>query len=492
MDRIVYALTIGAVIIGILFPSLRPERLSFLPKPEMNVSRCIELHNEIVRLGWEGMGRLPEDFHPQTWFEHHGQAAQNVRGKLSSELIAFLEGAYEMSDSSQYFHYYASALMAPGDDMFAFLDGICSPRWVNQYEQHHGQLQDGSGLGRYIRLYFAVNHSSHPEGLIFDLEENVAIMAMSIHDSDGLCDSGRIKWHPLEDILAAWLDMMRTGKVKAVGPNTEWRPWELVPYTEHQVNEAVEVFDKLISAIEARMPQNDSPPNTEPSTLFDKAALDAAHIPPGFAHSFLTRARRPRFNFIAPGFSLPTNSSITSQPFFNIPDTIPQEHRDWFHSPPIHLFHSFKTYTRPDPHPNIYPEDIFGYPFNLSTYPAGLYFHECDNGNNQHDDAVVLVLPYAIGGHGWAKKADGSAFGENTHDESANSKDCYEELYQTGRQPFIKRHPVRLVQVLRSWVGMVERGDWAVGAEGISNWMDEWKNADTRGGWEKYVITPEW
>ncbi|KAL5416404.1 hypothetical protein PMIN04_008178 [Paraphaeosphaeria minitans] len=494
MDRIIYALTVGTVIIGILFPSLRPERLSFLPKPVMNVSRCIKLHNEIVRLGWQGMGRSTEDFHPKTWFEHHGQAAQSVRGKLSTSLVAFLEGAYEMQDPNQYFHYYASALMAPGDDMFAFLDGICSPRWVNQYEQHHGQLQQVSGLGRYIRLYFAVNHSSHPEGLIFDTEENVAIMAMSIHDSDGLCDAGRITWHPLESILEAWLDMIRIGKVKTVGPNTEWRPWELLPYIKYQVDEAVEVFDKLVSAIEARMPHNDPPPTAEPSTLFDKAALDAAHIPPGFAHDFLTRARRPNlnFNFIAPGLSLPTPSSIVSQPFFNIPATIPQDHRDWFHSPPIHLFRSSKTYTRPDPHPNIYPYDIFGYPFNLSNYPTGLYFHACDDGNNQHDDAVVLVLPYAIGGNGWAKKADGTAFGENPHDESANSQDCHDEVYQTGRQPFIKSHPVRLVQVLRSWVGMVERGDWKVGAEGISDGMDEWKKADTRGGWEKYSVAAEW
>ncbi|KAF2450979.1 hypothetical protein P171DRAFT_348907 [Karstenula rhodostoma CBS 690.94] len=458
----------------------------------MNVSRCIELHNEIVCLGWEGMGRSAEDFHPPTWFEHHGQAVRKARGKLSSDLIAFLEGAYETVDPNQYFHYYASALMAPGDDMFAFVDGICSPRWVNMYEQHHGQLEEVSGLGRYVRLYFANNLSSHPEGLIFDLEKNVAIMSMSIHDCDGLCDFGRIEWHPLEDILEAWLDMIRIGKVKAVGPDTEFRPWELVPYTEHQVNEVVEVFDKLVSAIEARMPPNDLVSSARPSSLFDKEALDAAHIPAGFAYDFLTRARHPRFRFIAPGLSLPTPSTIASQPFFNVPETVPQNHRDWFQSPPIQLFRSSQMYNRPSPYPNIYPDDIFGYPFNLSTYPAGLYFHERDQGNNQHSDAVSLVLPYAIGGNGWARKGDGTAFGENKHNEEENSEDRYSELYQTGRQPFIKRHPVRLVQVLRSWVGMVERGDWKVGAEGIADGINEWKKADTRGGWEKYYVPPEW
>lgn len=316
-------------------------------------------------------------------------------------------------------------------------------------------------------------------------------MSMSIHDGDGLCEAGRVRWHPLEDILEAWLDMIRIGKVKIVGPNTEFRPWELVSYTEHQVNEAVEVFNKLVSAIEARIPPNKST-NLEIGTLFDKGALDAAHIPTGFPYDFLTRARRPNFRFIAPGLMLPTLDSIADQPFFGVLETVPQNHRDWFHAPPIQLFRSSKPYTRPSPHPNIYPDDIFGYPFNLSTYPAGLYFHQADFGNNQHGDAVSLVLPYAIGGNGWARKADGTAFGENAHDESENSEDRHDELYQTGRQPFIKRHPVRLVQVLKSWIGMVERGDWKVGAEGISSGINEWKKADTRGGWEKYCIPPEW
>jgi hypothetical protein len=165
MDWVVYASAVGAIIIGLLFPSLRPDRVHFLQKPQMNVTRCIELHNEIVRLGWEGMGRSPDDFHPQTWFEHHGQAAQTARTSLSPDLVAFLQGAYEVTSSTN-FHYYASALLYPGDDMFAFLDGACSPTWVSQYDQHQGGLHTVAGLGRYVRLYFANSLSSHPEGLM--------------------------------------------------------------------------------------------------------------------------------------------------------------------------------------------------------------------------------------------------------------------------------------------------------------------------------------
>lgn len=40
--------------------------------------------------------------------------------------------------------------------------------------------------------------------------------------------------------------------------------------------------------------------------LLTPSALDAALVPePGFAHAFLTRGRRPRFRFIAPGLALP-------------------------------------------------------------------------------------------------------------------------------------------------------------------------------------------
>lgn len=172
MDRFFYALAIGAIIIGIAFPSLRPERLSNIPVSKMNVAHCIELHNEIVRLGWIGMGRPLQDFHPPTWFDYHGQAAQAARRKLSADLVAFLQGAYEIPDAytdRQYFHYFATALMTPGDDMFGFIDGGCSPAWVNQYEAYHGDLTQPGTLGRYVRLYYANSLVSHPEGLMWVL-----------------------------------------------------------------------------------------------------------------------------------------------------------------------------------------------------------------------------------------------------------------------------------------------------------------------------------
>ncbi|KAJ4287826.1 hypothetical protein N0V90_012530 [Kalmusia sp. IMI 367209] len=316
-------------------------------------------------------------------------------------------------------------------------------------------------------------------------------MCMSIWDGDGLCKPDRIRWYPLEDVLAAWLDMIKIGKIKAAGPDAEFRPWELVPYTESQVDEAVDVFNKLLYAIESRIPDHISTHKSATTSLIDHEILDAAQIPQGFAYSFLLRARRPSFQFIAPGLALPTPSTIIPQPFFGIMETAPEQHSEMFRIPPLLLFRSSLDFTRP-PSNNNPSEDIFGYPFNLSTYPAGLYFHSNSISRNEHADQVSLVLPYGIGSNGWARKSDGTLFGENINEELPHAKNMHTELYQTGHNPFIEMHAVRLVKVLRSWIGMVERGDWKVGERGVVSGIGEWKRADTRGGWEKYAIAADW
>lgn len=166
MERLIYAATIATILIAIFFPSLRPGRSDFFPAQRLNVSRCVDLHNEIVRLGWEGMRREPEDFQPKSWFEHHGKEAEKASKKLSKELISFLRGAHHVPEE-QYFHYYVSALLYPGDDMFALIDQTCGyvEHQVNMYSGFHKRLEHRK-LGRYVRLYWAVNHASHPEGLM--------------------------------------------------------------------------------------------------------------------------------------------------------------------------------------------------------------------------------------------------------------------------------------------------------------------------------------
>jgi hypothetical protein len=53
-------------------------------------------------------------------------------------------------------------------------------------------------------------------------------------------------------------------------------------------------------------------------------------------------------------------------------------------------------------------------------------------------------------------------------------------------------HQVRLVKVLQSWKGMVERGDWKIGASGVEGTIDSFEEADTEEGWWKFVVSIGW
>lgn len=312
-------------------------------------------------------------------------------------------------------------------------------------------------------------------------------MCMSIHDT-GIILNGRMPWYPLETVLEAWLDMIHKGKVRAVGTETEYCPWEIVSYSQTILDETVETFNKLVEAIESRLPEHTT--NTEDTTtgLADDSTLE--EFPQGFALDFMQRVRRPRFRFIAPGLEIPSSSSILDQPFsplLGAPGT------DGFSQiPPMLLFRSTTHYhDAPPTAKDILP---FGWLYSqLTRFPAGLYLQAGNRGSsNPFDDECVLVLPYGIGANGYARTSDGALFGENSEAAEADSRDMAMELYQPGHQPFTEIHGVRLDSVLRSWLGMVERGDWKVDGGGVVSGMEEWRKADTGSEWEKYVVPVSW
>jgi hypothetical protein len=115
----------------------------------MEVDRCVELHNEIVRLGWEGLGRDASSRPPATWFEFYGAEAETVRGSLSDDVKAFLEQAHQVGEGQSLF-YYVGALSHPSlifdFNELAFLEA--SPT-------------------RYVLLYIANNIAAHPMGLVY-------------------------------------------------------------------------------------------------------------------------------------------------------------------------------------------------------------------------------------------------------------------------------------------------------------------------------------
>lgn len=328
-------------------------------------------------------------------------------------------------------------------------------------------------------------------------------------------------WRPLESILESWLNMIHNGKIVAMSEedcNTQTErlpaqdPWVKMPYSETILDEAVDTFNKLVQAIESRMPI--APDTTKEETtmgLIDEDVLEAMHLAPGFLYSFLHRARRPNFCFIAPGFSIPGSSSFADQPFWSQPVT-PAPNDDEF--PPILLFTTPHPYTSPDLHTkpetgswtsllkaswHIYshapslstairgiyqhynrevekskidPNHPFYYPFSKThTYSAGLYISPGDT-----EDEVKLLLPAHVEGDGFARRSDGA------------EARLGEGVYGIGFTPFAGWRGPSLLDVLTHWLRMVESGAWRVDEKGVGGGIETWRDADIEATAGAYVL----
>ena len=450
-----------------------PDRLDY--------ERCAELHNEILRRGWTGSGRSLDQLETVNWFEYYGQAANDCRHLLSQDLIAFLEQARMIKNDDQFcLFYYVTGLLGP-DLIWESFD------WIVEDEDKY----------RYLTLYGATSMASHPDGLAFDQRENKAVMQMSIHDTD-ITLNGRTPWFPLEMTLSAWLDMIDVGKIAAVDDSVQRVeknvPWICNHWNDLMVQETADAFNALVDSIETRMrDQGFSVPKTSEPLLPD-SVLDASGIPPGFARSFVAKARRPAFTHIAPGLSVPTTQSFAQQPFYGGHDLEPEE--DFDHTSgaikPIILFASSKSFQLADRDENEDPP--FQPPYDKSpSILAGLYLLESERFLiHGFEDAVKLVLPFGVGANGYARTSDGLSIGDRRTEEDSSCGDRYTELYQQGWNPFIEMHKVRLIKVFESWRGMVDRGDWKVGVDGVEETIEAFKEADTEEGWWKFVVPIGW
>jgi hypothetical protein len=387
-------------------------------------------------------------------------------------LVAFYEQAQMIKNDNQFcLFYYVTGLLGP-DRMWESFD------WMFEDEEKY----------RYLTLYGAVSMVSHLDGLAFDQKKNEAVMQMSLHDTD-ITLNGRTPWFPLEVTLSAWLDMMNVGKIQAVDDSFQGLekngPWVCHHWNDFMVQETADTFNALVESIETRMRNQELsvPDISEP--LLPDSVMDALGIPPGFARSFVAKARRPAFTHIAPGFSVPTVQFFVQQPFYRGDDLRREEDSDAASLPvePILLFSSTESFQLADrderEDPPLQP------PRNkASSVPAGVYSLESERqAIHGFEDAIKLVLPFSVGGNGFARTSDGLQIGDRRISEEPSCDDRYTELYQQGWNPFIEMHQVRLVKVLESWKEMVERGDWNIGASGVEGTIEAFKGADTEEEW---------
>ncbi|CAN9232060.1 unnamed protein product [Alternaria alternata] len=283
----------------------------------MNVERCIELHNEIVQHGWVGSGRSPETLTSQSksWFQLHGEKAEAARSDLSAELIQFLEQAQDP---------YAQE----SETCLVILSlGIWS-LWTKLYVRIRG-LAVAMGL----RIPYR-----------YDQKTNLCILALTLYDMDGMDER---KWYPLETVLSFWLSQIRQGSIQATPERggklrEEWPAlrenrdpsnWVFVPYNEVMMKRNLEIWDKLVEAIESHMPMESI--SAQPICgILENNVRKTISLPQRFAYNFLFRARRPRFKKIAPGLRVITSSDFPDQPFRS------HMSKDKDEIPPILLFRS--------------------------------------------------------------------------------------------------------------------------------------------------------
>jgi hypothetical protein len=314
-------------------------------------------------------------------------------------------------------------------------------------------------------------------------------------------------WQPLENILSVWIEMIQRGKAIALpedvckvsydesdwqqDANGEWQetkgpqrdpttgairigqapPWTIVPWTQQDLTECLEIWETAVELIEQRM---SLPPHTHESILVGAASLEGLPIPDGFAKRFMLQARKPRLSFIAPGLRLPTADTFAEQPFLSEVD--PSDLASEKTAPPILLFRSDNKVAT-----NSLSRVSFDFPHGgpgAKECPAGLYLGRCDRtSNTPFEDGCELLLPFRFE-NGWAKQSDSS---EMVY------RQPHETLLQSGVNPFNQRHPVQLKGFLEIVVTNLRAGNWSVDDHGVAGGLDVWKQADTE-KWRNYWL----
>jgi len=321
-----------------------------------------------------------------------------------------------------------------------------------------------------------------------------------------------MEWDPLEVVLSAWLGLIDTGKVvaKAKGTSTrgpvECTPWELVPYSEHDLAHSISSFNNLITRIECRVEDSslhplenaddqnrlveacaaklNLPALAEELGLIPRDVLDSAGIPEGFIRQFLLQVRRPKkIKYVAPGLRLLNPDDFTPHPFQNFQQPMAMDYDDPVL--PLPLFISELKSSKP----------LFGYPFHeASDLSYGLWMEYCNkDAHHTFEDTCRLYLPFKIGANGFARLTDDSLVGENQEDHGmARPNGRENELYQPGYCHFIPWHGPQLGNLLELWANLVGLGEWRVGEEGVLGGIEKFREADTEEHSHKYQIFAPW
>jgi len=429
-----------------------------LPQDEFDPGRCAALHNHILHLGWVHSGRDLADLPQTTFWDLYG--SDELSSRLAPHLVNFFQ----------------NALVTPEGHSFTFsfpymMDG----NLLNVINDLELANEDDIAL-----LYCARQTEDDPKfGILFN-QRNYTCMYMVTADDSATVFNGRKVWVGLDTLLDRWIDMIESGKMfpqtdDFLAENVDLPtnpPWAWLPVSDSMTQRTLDAWEGLITAIEGQACCEQGE-----GVLFDEFTCDQFGID-GFAKEFLSRARRPGIRYVAPGIVAP-DERIGEQPYGG------HDLGGW-DTRPICLFRGDDMVDD--------NSGIFGEPFtDVACIPAGLWLYACTrNSDESWEDGSLLLLPFDIGGNGWAKASDGSLMGEDQGAEEAYAQGSNWGMYTDGWNPFGKSHSPQLYKILEHWKGMVEKGYWEVDGDGVVGGMGKWGNADTEEEWEAYQITQDW
>ena len=187
----------------------------------------------------------------------------------------------------------------------------------------------------------------------YDQQTHMAILMPTYNHVLDL-KSASLPWQKLETILSAYIDMIEAEKavavhdtvgetLGAVKPDTEIhmgpdrvqnrnRPWVLQAYTKGDLENCLDVWKRLVHAIESRIKAKNpassaiaSGDDEEFEPLCSRTALNVANITHGFAYDLLSHAQNSRLWFVAPGVRLPKVEEFLNQPFKGVAKQFPVE-----------------------------------------------------------------------------------------------------------------------------------------------------------------------
>ncbi|KAK6426135.1 hypothetical protein LTR95_016167 [Oleoguttula sp. CCFEE 5521] len=438
--------------------------------PDLDVERCAAMHNTLLLYGWICSGKGIPDMQKKSWWGRHGTA--ELKALLRPSLAKYLTKIFDVPGHN--FFYHISGL-ASRQDMLELGERLKDDERQPLREEKH----------RYLVLYSTPKeHVSHPAGIVYDQETNKAIL-MPTYNHLFDFKNPHLPWQSLETMLSAYIDMVEAEKVVAIHDGVvevsglsinmgadrianSMRPWVMQSYTRGDLERCLDVWNRLVAALETRsgVVKSDEEESKEPDPLCSRTALNVAGVSPGFAYDLLARAQYSQVWFIAPGIRLPKVEEFLNQPFKHIAKAYPKE--------TANMKMPFLFLRVPG---EVSASDAkFRYPFStVESVPCGLYLDAFPNAQNPFEDACRLVLPIKLGSNKYARTSDFRPI-----------RKSHSDLYQVEINPFVMRHGPKLLAILENWLENIESGHWAVNERGVEGGIGAWRQADTREMWWRY------